>query len=65
MGEVPLWATILVPILIFGGLIWDAGGLKGFFQSFRDRYRKWGLKGTMWFLLAFAAWVLFMTWITN
>jgi hypothetical protein len=65
MGEVPTWFAILTPFLVFGGLIWYEGGLKGFFESFREQYRKWGLRGTIWFLLAFAAWVLFMTWITN
>jgi hypothetical protein len=65
MGEVSLWAKILVPILIFGGLIWKEGGLEGVFESYRDQYRQWGLRGTLWFLLAFAAWVLFMTWVTS
>ena len=64
MGEVPLWATIIVPILIFGGLIYEAGGIKGYFEDIKDNFKCWGLKGTILFLLAFAAWVLFMTWIT-
>ena len=64
MGEVPRWVAILAPILIWGGIIWYAGGIRGFFEDLRDQYREWGLKGTILFLLAFAAWVLFMLWIT-
>ncbi|MBS3736913.1 hypothetical protein KGY72_07060 [Candidatus Bipolaricaulota bacterium] len=64
MGEVPRWVAILTPILFWGGIILYAGGIRGFFEDLRDQYREWGLKGTILFLLAFAAWVVFMTWIT-